>query len=159
MYHLTEGKSKISRFFDEDLEEHQPFPTLQSALEILNPFCGFNIEIKWTMKLLDGSFELQDALDLNLYVDTILEVVFKYADQRRIVFSCFNPDVCTALRYKQNKYPVLFLTQGDTEKYPRYDDPRCWTVKSGINFVNIIEILGINAHTEDILKDPSVVCY
>lgn len=74
---MTEGKSKSQRFFDEELEDHQPFPTLQHALEALNPHVGFNIEIKWTMKLADGSFELYHPTDLNLYLDTILEVVLK----------------------------------------------------------------------------------
>lgn len=48
---MEEGKSKNPRFFDEDLEEHQPFPTLQQALETLDPHVGFNVEIKWTMQL------------------------------------------------------------------------------------------------------------
>ncbi|KAL1490478.1 hypothetical protein ABEB36_013165 [Hypothenemus hampei] len=77
VYHLTEGKSKNQRFFDEELEDHQPFPTLQQLLETLNPHVGFNIEIKWTMKLEDGSYELYHPTDLNLYLDTILEVVMR----------------------------------------------------------------------------------
>lgn len=40
----------------------------------------------------------------------MLEVVLKHAGERRIVFSCFNPDICTMVRNKQNKYPVMFLT-------------------------------------------------
>jgi glycerophosphocholine phosphodiesterase GPCPD1 len=51
VYHLAEGKNKTQRFFDEELEEHQPFPTLQQALYSLDPHVGFNIEIKWTMQL------------------------------------------------------------------------------------------------------------
>lgn len=77
VYHLTEGKTKNPRFFDDDLEDHQPFPTLQQVLEVLNPHVGFNIEIKWTMKLNDGSYELYNPLDLNTYLDTILEVVMR----------------------------------------------------------------------------------
>jgi hypothetical protein len=51
VYHLAEGKEKSQRFFDEELEEHQPFPTLRQALDSLDPHVGFNIEIKWTMQL------------------------------------------------------------------------------------------------------------
>lgn len=40
----------------------------------------------------------------------VLETVLKHAGDRRIVFSCFNPDICTMVRKKQNKYPVMFLT-------------------------------------------------
>jgi hypothetical protein len=51
VYHLAEGKNNSQRFFDEDLEEHQPFPTLHRALDSVDPHVGFNIEIKWTMQL------------------------------------------------------------------------------------------------------------
>lgn len=152
-----EGKTKNPRFFDEDLEDHQPFPTLQSALEQLDPKCGFNIEIKWTNKYADGTFELNDAIDINRYVDTILDVVFNYSACRPIIFSSFNADVCTLLRYKQNRYPVMYLTQGETMKYPPYDDPRSLSITAGVQFVNMIEILGLCVHTEDILRDPSLV--
>ncbi|KAI4464164.1 glycerophosphoryl diester phosphodiesterase [Holotrichia oblita] len=157
LYNLMEGKTKNLRFYDEELEEHQPFPTLKSALELVDRKCGFNIEIKWTNKYADGTYELNDAIDINCYVDTILEVVLKNAEDRAIVFSSFNPDICTLIRLKQNKYPVMFLTQGQTTKYPQYDDPRCWTITSAVQFANMIEILGLCPHTEDILRDPTLV--
>ncbi|XP_030753803.1 glycerophosphocholine phosphodiesterase GPCPD1 [Sitophilus oryzae] len=157
IYHVTEGKSKNPRFFDEDLEEHQPFPTLHQVLETLNPHVGFNIEIKWTMKLFDGSYELYHPTDLNLYLDTILEVVLKYGADRRIIFSCFNPDICQVIRLKQNKYPVMFLTQGESQLYPKYSDPRCWSIKAAVQYATMIEIIGVNVHTEDLLRDPSLI--
>ncbi|KAK9888444.1 hypothetical protein WA026_000692 [Henosepilachna vigintioctopunctata] len=157
VYHLTEGKSKNPRFFDDEQEEHQPFPTLQQVLEVLNPHVGFNIEIKWTMQFHDGSYELYHPTDLNLYLDTILEVVLKYGGNRRIVFSCFNADCCTMIRMKQNKYPVMFLTQGETILYPRYYDPRCWSINSAAQYATMIEMLGINVHTEDLLREPSLI--
>lgn len=157
VYHLSEGKSKNQRFFDEDLEEHQPFPTLQHALEVLNPLVGFNIEIKWTMEQMDGTLELQNPLDLNTYIDIILKCVLTHAGNRRVIFSCFHPDICSMIRMKQNKYPVMFLTQGETSKYLPYNDPRCWNIKAAVSFAQMVEILGVNVHTEDILKDPKLV--
>lgn len=151
-----EGKTK-QRFFDEDLEEHQPFPMLKQVLEELSPHVGFNIEIKWTMELKDGRMELYHPMELNQYLDLILEVVMLYGEDRRIIFSCFNPDVCTALRLKQNKYPVMFLTQGESQRYPPYKDLRCWSIPLGCKFVQMMELLGINVHTEDLLRDPSLV--
>ncbi|KAK9709569.1 Starch binding domain [Popillia japonica] len=157
LYNLMEGKTNSPRFYDDDLEEHQPFPTLKSALELLDRKCGFNIEIKWTNRYADGTYELNDAIDINCYVDTILEVVLRHAEDRAIVFSSFNPDICTLIRLKQNRYPVMFLTQGQTTKYPQYDDPRCWTIINAVQFANMIEILGLCAHTEDILRDPTLI--
>nr|XP_050862729.1 glycerophosphocholine phosphodiesterase GPCPD1-like isoform X1 [Vespula vulgaris]XP_050862730.1 glycerophosphocholine phosphodiesterase GPCPD1-like isoform X1 [Vespula vulgaris] len=157
VYHVAEGREKLPRFFDEDLEDHQPFPTLQSVLLELEPHVGCNIEIKWTMQLKDGTFELNHPFDLNMYLDTILKVVLEYGGDRKIVFSSFNPDICVMIRLKQNKYPVVFLTQGITSKYPTYHDPRCQTIPMAIRHALAADILGINVHTEDILRDPSQV--
>lgn len=157
VYHLAEGKNKSQRFFDEDLEDHQPFPTLHQALDSVDPHVGFNIEIKWTMQLKDGTYELNHPFDLNMYLDTILKVVLHSAGSRKIVFSCFHPDICTMLRLKQNKYPVIFLTQGVTKKYPAYRDPRTQTMSMALNYAISAGILGINAHTEDILRDTTQV--
>lgn len=48
---MAEARDKNQRFFDEDLEDHQPFPTLQTVLQSLETHVAFNIEIKWTMQL------------------------------------------------------------------------------------------------------------
>lgn len=101
--------------------------------------------------------ESEVTVDRNLYVDCILDVVMKKAGQRRIVFSCFDPDICTMLRYKQNIYPVMFLTLGVTERYTPYLDPRCNTTESAVCSARAMELLGIVAHTEDLLRDPTKV--
>lgn len=155
LYHVKEFNK--SQFSDEHLEEHQPFPTLQQALEILDPSVGFNIEIKWTMQLKDGTYELYHPFDLNLYLDTVLEVVLKHARSRNIIFSCFHPDICSMIRLKQNRYPVMFLTQGITDKYPAYHDPRCQNVPIAVHFAVNMDILGINVHTEELLRDSSQI--
>uniref|UniRef100_V9I6V9 Putative glycerophosphodiester phosphodiesterase 5 n=1 Tax=Apis cerana TaxID=7461 RepID=V9I6V9_APICE len=157
VYHVAEGREKNPRFFDEDLEDHQPFPTLQTVLQELEQHVGCNIEIKWTMQLKDGTFELNHPFDLNMYLDIILKVVLEYGGDRKIVFSSFNPDICAMIRLKQNKYPVVFLTQGVTSKYPTYHDPRCQTIPMAVRHALAADILGINVHTEDILRDPSQV--
>ncbi|KAH0944792.1 hypothetical protein HN011_011606 [Eciton burchellii] len=157
VYHVAEGREKNPRFFDEDLEDHQPFPMLQTVLQELEQHVGCNIEIKWTMQLKDGTFELNHPFDLNIYLDIILKVAMEYGGDRKIVFSSFNPDICAMIRLKQNKYPVVFLTQGITLKYPTYHDPRCQTIPMAMRHALAADILGINVHTEDILRDPSQV--
>ncbi|PSN43442.1 hypothetical protein C0J52_02644 [Blattella germanica] len=184
VYHLAEREGKKERVFGEESEEHQPFPTLRQALDSLDPHVGFNVEIKWTMQLKvrqcsdsfnvfplpdwnvlktpsrllqDGTYELYHPFDLNLYLDVVLKVVLEHAGTRKIVFSCFHPDICTMLRLKQNRYPVIFLTQGVTKKYPDYRDPRTQSIPMAIHHAKCAEILGINAHTEDILRDSSQV--
>ncbi|CAG2065045.1 unnamed protein product [Timema podura] len=109
------------------------------------------------MQLQDGTYEVYHPFDLNMYLDTVLKVVLRHAGTRKIVFSCFHPDVCTMIRLKQNKYPVMFLTQGVTDKYPPYQDPRAQSIPMAVHHAKATDILGINVHTEDILRDPSQV--
>nr|XP_037877395.1 glycerophosphocholine phosphodiesterase GPCPD1-like isoform X4 [Bombyx mori] len=155
VYHLVEGRSKETLFFDDDLDEHQPFPTLEDALKAIDIHVGFNVELKWTMEMNDGTFELNNPFDMNTYVDKVLEVVLKHAGERRIVFSCFNPDICTMVRNKQNKYPVMFLTVGITNKYQPYRDPRCLSIPAAVQSAVSSDLLGIVVHTEDLLRDPT----
>uniref|UniRef100_A0A453Z005 Glycerophosphocholine phosphodiesterase n=1 Tax=Anopheles gambiae TaxID=7165 RepID=A0A453Z005_ANOGA len=157
VYHVVEGRNREAKFFDEDLEEHQPFPQLAEALDQIDPHCGFNIEIKWSQKLKDGRMESDLNFDSNLYVDCILRVVLEKAGQRRIVFSCFDADICTMLRLKQNLYPVMFLTLGVTSRYPSYHDPRCNSIEMAVRNAYATELLGIVAHTEDLLRDQTQV--
>lgn len=158
VYHSAEGKSRQAKFFDEHLDEHQPFPMLADVLEAIDESVGFNIEIKWNMQLLNGMKEVDRInKDPNLYVDRILNVVLTKAASRRIVFSCFDPDICTMLRLKQNIYPVMFLSQGITDRYERFYDPRCDTIESGVFHANVNDLLGIVAHTCDLLRDTTQV--
>lgn len=53
----------------------------------------------------------------------------------------------------------MFLTIGESEIYPRYADPRCWSIKAATQFALMTEILGINVHTEDLLRHPSLVSF
>lgn len=49
----------------------------------------------------------------------------------------FSPRV----RQKQNKYPILFLTQGISETYPELMDIRCRTTQIAMSFAQSENIL------------------
>lgn len=158
VYHRVEAKSRQPKFFDEDLDEHQPFPTLADTLDAIDDSVGFNIEVKWNMEFFDGSQEVERInKNKNLYIDCILEVVLNKAAKRRIIFSCFDADVCVMLRLKQNIFPVMYLSQGMTERYSRFYDPRGDTIENANFHACISELLGIVAHSEDLLRDINKV--
>lgn len=50
---------------------------------------------------------------------------------------------CASLRvrHKQNKYPILFLTQGISQMYPELMDIRCQTTQIAISFAQSENIL------------------
>lgn len=124
VYHTSEGRSKKAKFSDESLIEHQPFPELSHALEVVDENIGFNVEIKWAQLLGDGKLESDHkSIDRNIYLDCILNVVLAKAGRRKIIFSCFDVDICMSLRNKQNMFPVMFLTLGRSDRYPKYNNP------------------------------------
>lgn len=146
-------------FSDSDPLENQPFPTLKQVLESVAPQCGFNVEVKYPQKKNDGSWDgpSHRELDDNEFVDIILSTIFEHAGQRNIILSTFHPDICILLRLKQNLYPVLFLTQGRTQRYTWWSDPRTCSVERATFMANIFQFWGVNAHAEDLLKDRNLV--
>ncbi|XP_055362424.1 glycerophosphocholine phosphodiesterase GPCPD1 isoform X2 [Betta splendens] len=144
---------------EDEVDEHQPFPSLSQIFQAIPEHVGFNIELKWISQMKDGSWDgnLSTYFNMNLYLDIILSCVLQKGGKRRIVFSSFDPDICTMVRHKQNKYPILFLTQGVSEKYPELMDIRCQTTQIAISFAQKENILGISAHTEDLLKNLSYI--
>ncbi|XP_023930021.1 glycerophosphocholine phosphodiesterase GPCPD1 [Lingula anatina] len=149
---------------DHDMEtvdplEHQPFPTLQQLFETLDEHIGFNIEVKYAMQLRTGTYEEDQVhyTERNHYIDHILQCILDNAGSRRIILSCFDPNVCTMLRKKQNKYPVLFLTMGETDLWEPYDDKRTLSIPQASEFALCEEFLGVNVHSEDLLKTPNLV--
>ncbi|KFV87466.1 Glycerophosphocholine phosphodiesterase GPCPD1, partial [Struthio camelus australis] len=136
--------------------ETQPFPSLQTVLESVSEDVGFNIEIKWICQQRDGQWDgnLSTYFDMNLFLDIILKTILLNAGRRRIIFSSFDADICTMVRHKQNKYPVLFLTQGESDFYPELMDLRSRTTPIAISFAQFENLLGINVHSEDLLRNP-----
>ncbi|XP_063008444.1 glycerophosphocholine phosphodiesterase GPCPD1 isoform X1 [Melospiza melodia melodia] len=161
--HVTALKVKDhnASFSDEENSafEMQPFPSLQRVLESVPNDVGFDIEIKWISQQRDGQWDgnLSTYFDMNLFLDIILKTVLMNAGRRRIVFSSFHADICTMIRHKQNKYPVLFLTQGESKLYPELMDLRSRTTSIAINFAQFENLLGISVHSEDLLRNPSFI--
>ena len=74
------------------------------------------------------------------------------------------------LIHKQNRYPVMLLTQGQNSKYPDFRDPRCqlsmtchpcinsfrtWSLRQGVLFGEMAGLLGVSAMAEALTRDPS----
>ncbi|KAL7736411.1 hypothetical protein ACLKA6_014872 [Drosophila palustris] len=134
--------------------EQRLFPTLQDLFEQVNLTVGFDIEIKWPQLRSDGSFESQQTIDKNLFVDRILEVVQTSGCGRLNIIKSFDADLCTLLRFKQNMYPVLFLT---SSKENAFVDPRTHNVEQSINFAQAFDLAGIVPNAVFIKADPSLV--
>jgi len=142
-----------------DPEDRQPFPLLQQALQLVDHNVGFNIEIKYCMQLKSGDLEdgLTQYMERNKYLDLILMQVMQYGGTRRIIFTSFDPDVCTMVRMKQNRYPVGFLTQGNSARYESFQDMRTQSTPLSSSFARAEGFLALIGHSEDFFKDESLV--
>ncbi|XP_068610270.1 glycerophosphocholine phosphodiesterase GPCPD1 isoform X2 [Brachionichthys hirsutus] len=156
---MKENDDKDLQDEEDEIDEHQSFPSLSQIFQSIPEHVGFNIELKWICQLKDGTWyeNVSSYFNMNTFLDIILSCVLQKGGKRRIVFSSFDPDICTMVRQKQNKYPILFLTQGITEAYPEMMDIRCQTTQIAINFAQSENLLGINGHAEDLLKSLSII--
>ncbi|KAF5401301.1 putative glycerophosphocholine phosphodiesterase GPCPD1 T05H10.7 [Paragonimus heterotremus] len=139
---------------EEDLDpiELQSFPLLRSCFEEVDPSLGFVIEVKYPMEYKAGGSELNNFFEYNFYVDTILREILTYAGSRRILLSCFDPNVCVMLQRKQNLYPVFQLGIA-----PEYADSRqaeferlFWSALSQ-------QLLGVCLESDRVLETPGVI--
>ena len=132
-----------------------PFTTLKEMFEKLPESIGFNIEMKYPM-LQEAEEHNMDtyAIELNTFVDAVLQIVFDRGADRSIVFSSFHPDICLLLRFKQPNFPVLFLTDSDVDSAR---DIRASSLQEAIRFASRWNLLGIVSAADPLVMCPRLV--
>lgn len=132
---------------------HDDFPTLREVLQKVPINTGFNVEIKYPI---DDEVQRYDVhpVNRNTYLDCILWEIYEHAKDRFIVFSSFDPDICSMLMAKQPHYPVFFLTQLGTEVR---SDPRSNSVDASIHFAQSIGLSGLVCPARHLIEHQDVV--
>ncbi|XP_030006211.1 glycerophosphocholine phosphodiesterase GPCPD1-like isoform X2 [Sphaeramia orbicularis] len=154
------GQDPTDMQADDDKDaESQPFPQLSQIFHKVSEYVGFNIEIKWIAQTTNESWDsnVSSYFNMNTFLDIILSCVLENAATRRIIFSCCDADICSMVRRKQNKYPVLFQTQGLSDRHPELMDIHCRSTPFAVNFALSEDILGICANAADLLKNVDYV--
>lgn len=140
---------------------HKPFPTLEETFKEVPLHTGFNVEVKWPNLYVDGSWDddvnAEHYFDINEFLDKILDVVFDHAGKRRVVFSSFCANLVAILKRKQNRYPVLFLNNGETGHYRLYEEPRAQLNSMAAAFAMSQKLLGLVTLERDVYADHSQV--
>lgn len=160
---LFENRMKLTKTFKEknfkgNARGHSiaaPFVTLEELFKKIPANVGFNIECKYPMV---DEAEQEDigqiAVEMNHWVDTVLQVVYDNANGRDIMFSSFHPDICVMLSLKQPSIPILFLTQGGSYKMA---DVRASSLQNAIRFARSWNLLGIVSDANPIVEAPRLV--
>lgn len=138
-HHSTSGSSSASP------DHNRQFPTLAEVLRDVDQKCALNIELKWAQMLPNGKSEAVHYREINDFVDRILDCIYKFSNDRPILLSTLNADIAIMLRLKQTKYPVLFLTTGDSQ---RFNDPATKSVKTAIHLAQAFDMAGINPNAK-----------
>ncbi|PRP78505.1 hypothetical protein PROFUN_13523 [Planoprotostelium fungivorum] len=128
------------------------FPSLEEVLRFVPKEVGFNVEIKYPDNAERERYF--DVKERNVYVNTILRVIFDHANDRKLMISSFDPDVCQLCAIKQIRFPVFFLTEGGTIKT---DDGRKDSVRAAIQFAKSARLVGIVSDSTPILEDLSLI--
>ncbi|KAH7085835.1 Glycerophosphoryl diester phosphodiesterase family-domain-containing protein [Paraphoma chrysanthemicola] len=131
------------------------FATLEKMFDEVPDTVGFNIEMKYPMLHESEEEEMdQYAVELNSFVDTVLQKVYDKMEQRNVIFSSFNPDVCLMLSFKQPSIPVLFLTDAGTSPV---GDVRAASLQEAIRFASRWNLLGVVSAAEPLVMCPRLV--
>lgn len=94
------------------------------------------------------------AMELNLFIDSMLAVVYKHAGNRPIWFSSFSPELCILLSTKQHLYPVLFLTESGS--IPTRD-VRAISYQEAVRFAKKWNLEGVVPASEPLVASPKLI--
>ncbi|CAK0736854.1 hypothetical protein CVIRNUC_000814 [Coccomyxa viridis] len=95
------------------VSEEDTLPTLAEVFEGVDDSVGFDIEVKMATPV---ELVVTPPQEVERMVGPILKAVEALGTygSRQIVFSSFDPEICRALRQRQQRHPVLFLSTGGT---------------------------------------------
>lgn len=125
--------------------------TLKQALSLLPQGLHVNLQILYPTAEEEKALALGPAMDANEFVDAILTIVFDHARAQRaqtasaqvvrsIVFSSYNPKLCTTLNWKQPNFPVFLCN--DLGREDRMTAPKAFQ-SSGRRSTSIKEAVRI----------------
>ncbi|KAJ6023681.1 hypothetical protein N7540_004478 [Penicillium herquei] len=98
------------------------------------------------------------ALEINDFVDRILDQIFHHARGRKIILSSFTPEICILLAIKQQSYPVMFITNAG--KLPASDlERRACSLQAAVKFSKRWKLAGIVFASDILLLCPRLVGY
>ncbi|KAL6704796.1 Glycerophosphocholine phosphodiesterase [Coniothyrium glycines] len=155
MKHTRDYKKKGFKGNNRGTSIQSSFTTLERMFNELPESVGFNIEMKYPMLHESEEEEMdQYAVELNSFVDTVLQKVYDKMGERNVIFSSFNPDVCLMLSFKQPSIPVLFLTDAGTSPV---GDVRAASLQEAIRFASRWNLLGVVSAATPLVMCPRLV--
>ncbi|KAI8363658.1 hypothetical protein B0O80DRAFT_434224 [Mortierella sp. GBAus27b] len=101
--------------------------SLEQVLKALPKRIGVNLELKYPTVSERRYHRLTNTVEFNKFVDTVLQTVYASSSvelHRNVMFSSFNPVICSALNWKQPNYAVFFSTYGGYNRSRNAESPQ-----------------------------------
>ena len=137
---------------------YESFMTLEEILLKLPLSIGVQVHLEYPTSFQRLKHGLLELTDINSFVDTVLRKVYDTPNQRSIIFSSFNPCVCTAINWKQPNYGVFFATRcGFGTDLEEQVDKRCTSIKEAIKFAKSSNFLGMICEATPLIQMPVLV--
>lgn len=96
------------------------------------------------------------SIDINIFVDTILDVIARCGGDRNVMLSSFTPEICILLAIKQKSYPVLFITNAG--KRPLSDkEKRAGSLQVAMRFAKQWGLAGIVVAADSLVMCPRLI--
>ena len=112
-----------------------------------------NVVLKYPTSSERSHLKLFHVPDMHTYADAILKLVYDNNVKRSLIFTSFNPSVCSILNWKQPNYGVFFGTrcglfhqEGPWKKLLdgfKESDIRCNSIKEAVRYAKNSNFLGI----------------
>ncbi|RYP20395.1 hypothetical protein DL767_009468 [Monosporascus sp. MG133] len=136
--------------------------SLEQALSLLPSSMHVNVQIIYPSEEEEGQLGLGPTLDVNSVVDAILTVVFDHARRQRsqraqapesvrsVVFSSYNPMLCSTLNWKQPNFPVFLCNDlGREETMPapnviQMSGRRAFSIKEVVRIAQNNNLMGLD---------------
>ncbi|KAI2828012.1 hypothetical protein CBS63078_6303 [Aspergillus niger] len=135
------------------------FATIEELLIQLPENLGFNVEIKYPrLHEATEAGVAPVAIEINTFVDKILEKIFTLSHSRNIILSSFTPEICILLAHKQQTYPVMYITNAG--KAPVLDrEKRAGSLQAAVRFARQWGLDGIVLASETLIICPRLIGY
>ena len=142
--------------------------SLESLLQAIPADVGTNLCLRFVRQFDAQRLGIAPSMEVNEFVDHVLQVVYSAGQDtpgRRLLFTSFDPTVCTALNWKQPNYAVIFASYCGLEPDHKLapvdqgveNDTRCLSVREAVNFAKTTNLLGVMLEATTLAAVPSLV--
>ncbi|XP_055899309.1 uncharacterized protein LOC106066638 isoform X4 [Biomphalaria glabrata] len=134
-----------------------PFPTLATCLATLRKDVGLIIQVKYPQVDINGKSEVANYFTEDTVVDSIISIVMDGYEQRKIIFTSTEADICVLLQKKQNRFPVLFKSHASSLPNEEVYDFRASSIGAALEFAVSEKLLGVYLSSLEVARDKNIV--